>query len=203
MLNRIKNLFKKKDAPKRVLSLIHFYTFPTGEKIYTYNPEDWGKISSRYYRGVQENAKYLHSFNLTPTEWKNAIKDLKKLCLDSVKKKNNEEMIMDIHNSLSWFEQKMEGTKTALESELEFIFCMFYLLEDETEIGYSPIHNERKIKLLNDNLEMRDFFLSNLKEQCKDLVQPSREDILKYLILAEKTSKLMNSETSNLTNKNS
>lgn len=188
MLNRIKNLFKKKkeEAPiKRTLSVVYAHTFPTGENLYRYKYEDFGKISSRYWRGIQDQIKHLHTFNLKPHEWKSAIKDLKQLCIDAIKKKNNEQIIMDIHSSLVWFEQKMEGIKTAQESYLEFLFCMFYLLEDEVETGYSPIHNEKKIKLLNDNLEMRDFFLSNLKENCKDLLPQSREDILKYLIQTE------------------
>lgn len=187
MLNRIKNFLKKKEeAPiKRTLSVIYAHTFPTGEKLYTYKYEDFGKISSRYWRGIQDQIKHLHTFNMLPLQWDKAIDECLDICASAVRKKNNTEEIMQIHNSLVWFKQKKKGTKTSAESYLEFLFCMFYLLEDEVETGYSPIHNEKKIKLLNDNLEMRDFFLSNLKENCKDLLPQSREDILKYLIQTE------------------
>ena len=62
---------------------------------------------------------------------------------------------------------------------------MFFVLEDEVETGYSPIHNEKKIQLLNQNLELRDFFLQKVKQIAKDLLQRSREDTLKSLILME------------------
>jgi len=188
---KINNFFRKKrDLPERTLSLIHIHTFPGGEKIYTYKTEDWGKISSRYYRAIQENSKYLNSFNLTPNEWTSALDECMNLCTEAVSKKNNKEDIMLIHNSLLWFKQKIKGVKTTVEAELEFLFCMFYILDEEKETGYSPIHNAKKVALLNDNLDLRDFFFLNLKEQCKDFIQPSREDTLRYLTQTEAILKM-------------
>jgi hypothetical protein len=184
MLKKLINIFKRNKV-QRKLSLIHVHTFATGEKLYTYKEEDWGNISSRYYRGIQEYAKYIHSFNLTKNEWESAVDNCLNICVNAVQKKNNVEDIMQVHNSLLWFKDKMNGVKTANEAELEFIFCMFFVLEDEVETGYSPIHNEKKIQLLNQNLELRDFFLQKVKQIAKDLLQRSREDTLKSLILME------------------
>lgn len=184
MLKKLINIFKRNKV-QRKLSLIHVHTFATGEKLYTYKEEDWGNISSRYYRGIQEYAKYIHSFNLTKNEWESAVDNCLNICVNAVQKKNNVEDIMQVHNSLLWFKDKMNGIKTANEAELEFIFCMFFVLEDEVETGYSPIHNEKKIQLLNQNLELRDFFLQKVKQIAKDLLQRSREDTLKSLILME------------------
>ncbi len=184
MLKKLINIFKRNKV-QRKLSLIHVHTFATGEKLYTYKEEDWGNISSRYYRGIQEYAKYIHSFNLTKNEWESAVDNCLNICVNAVQKKNNVEDIMQVHNSLLWFKDKMNGIKTANEAELEFIFCMFFVLEDEVETGYSPIHNEKKIELLNQNLELRDFFLQKVKQIAKDLLQRSREDTLKSLILME------------------
>lgn len=187
MLKKLINIFKRNKV-QRKLSLIHVHTFATGEKLYTYKEEDWGNISSRYYRGMQEYAKYIHSFNLTKNEWESAVDNCLNICVNAVQKKNNVEDIMQVHNSLLWFKDKMNGIKTANEAELEFIFCMFFVLEDEVETGYSPIHNEKKIELLNQNLELRDFFLQKVKQIAKDLLQRSREDTLKSLILMEQTN---------------
>lgn len=184
MLKKLINIFKRNKV-QRKLSLIHVHTFATGEKLYTYKEEDWGNISSRYYRGIQEYAKYIHSFNLTKNEWESAVDNCLNICVNAVQKKNNVEDIMQVHNSLLWFKDKMNGVKTANEAELEFIFCMFFVLEDEVETGYSPIHNEKKIQLLNQNLELRDFFLQKVKQIAKDLLTRSREDTLKSLILME------------------
>jgi hypothetical protein len=187
MLKKLINIFKRNKV-QRKLSLIHVHTFATGEKLYTYKEEDWGNISSRYYRGMQEYAKYIHSFNLTKNEWESAVDNCLNICVNAVQKKNNVEDIMQVHNSLLWFKDKMNGIKTANEAELEFIFCMFFVLEDEVETGYSPIHNEKKIELLNQNLELRDFFLQKVKQIAKDLLTRSREDTLKSLILMEQTN---------------
>lgn len=184
MIKKLINIIKRNKI-QRKLSLIHVHTFATGEKLYTYKEEDWGNISSRYYRGIQEYAKYIHSFNLTKNEWESAVDNCLNICVNAVQKKNNVEDIMQVHNSLLWFKDKMNGIKTANEAELEFIFCMFFVLEDEVETGYSPIHNEKKIELLNQNLELRDFFLQKVKQIAKDLLTRSREDTLKSLILME------------------
>jgi len=184
MLKKLINIFKRNKV-QRKLSLIHVHTFATGEKLYTYKEEDWGNISSRYYRGIQEYAKYIHSFNLTKNEWESAVDNCLNICVNAVQKKNNVEDIMQIHNSLTWFKDKMKGIKTANEAELEFIFCMFFVLEDEVETGYSPIHNEKKIELLNQNLELRDFFFQKVKQTAKDLLQHSREDTLRSLVMME------------------
>ena len=192
MIKRIRNFIKRKLQSTKVdrqLPMEYVHTFPCGTKIYTYNKEDWGKISSRYWRNFQEYAKYVHTFYLTKNEWISAINNCKKLCIEAVKMKNNEEQIMQIHNSLQWFELKMDGTKTAEESELEFLFCMYFVLEDEKEMGFNPKHNETKIQLLNDNLEMRDFFLDIVKQYSKDILTKSREDTLRSLITMERTNK--------------
>ena len=190
MFKKLINKFKKKKKEiERKFSLIHVYTFPTGEKLYTYKAEDWGNISSRYYRNVQESIKYLQTFLLTKNEWESAVKKCKELCKEAVKKRDNTEDVMQVYNSLDWFERKMVEARTSNEIVLEMLFCMFYLLEDEQEFGYSPIHNEKKIELLNQNIEMKDFFLTNLKKVSNDLMPTSREDILQMIVTLQKTQR--------------
>ena len=55
---------------------------------------------------------------------------------------------------------------------------MFFLLEDERETGYSEVHNKRKLELLNQDTEKRDFFLSSLQQTTNNLLPISREDTL-------------------------
>ena len=65
------------------------------------------------------------------------------------------------------------------------MFCMFFLLEDERETGYSEVHNKRKLELLNQDPEKRDFFLSSLQQTTNNLLPISREDTLTLLLQME------------------
>ena len=170
------------------MSLIHVHTFKTGEKLYTYRPEDFGKISSRYYRSIQEASNYLNNFLLTKNEWESTVFKLKEIIAQSLdeKKGNKTQALLDINSTMDWFIDKMRGMKSANEILLEQMFCMFYLLEDEVPTGYSDIHNKRKIELLNTDMEKRDFFLTSLNETCSDLLPMSRRDTLTVLLEMER-----------------
>ena len=181
---KIFNIFKKEST----LPLIYVHTFATGEKLYTYRPEDFGKISSRYYRSIQEASNYLNNFLLTKNEWESAVFKLKEIIAQSLdeKKGNKAQALLDINSTMDWFIDKMRGSRSANEILLEHMFCMFYLLEDELPTGYSEIHNKRKIELLNADLDKRDFFLTSLMEVCNDLLPMSRKDTLTALINMER-----------------
>ena len=62
------NRIKPGKRIKRELPVVHVHTFKTGERLYTYRPEDYGKISSRYYRNIQEATNYLQTFSLAKNE---------------------------------------------------------------------------------------------------------------------------------------
>jgi len=183
----ILNIFKKKKKESN-MSLIHVHTFKTGEKLYTYRPEDFGKLSSRYYRSIQEASNYLNNFLLTKNEWESTVFKLKEIIAQSLdeKKGNKTQALLDINSTMDWFIDKMRGMKSANEILLEQMFCMFYLLEDEVPTGYSDIHNKRKIELLNTDMEKRDFFLTSLNETCSDLLPMSRKDTLTVLLEMER-----------------
>ncbi len=178
MINWIKSKLKKRELP-----LVFVHQFKTGEKIYTYRPEDWGKISSRYYRNIQEATNYLQTFALTKSEWEKAVfacKDIILSVMDSKVELKNK-ALMDINSSFDYFITKTTGLKNANETILELMFCMFYVLEDEVETGYSDINNKRKLELINQEPEMRDFFLTSLKQVSQGLLPTSREDTLALL----------------------
>lgn len=168
-----------KPDPKHELSLIYVYTFKTGERLYTYKPEDYGRVSARYNRNIQEAANYLKSFMLTEHEWKNAITTLKENGRKVVRgEMDATEHIMDCNSTFDWFLHKVNGLKSADEAILEFMFCMFYVLEDEKCTGYDKVYNDKKIALLNSEPEKRDFFLDSLKQNTKNSLPISKEDTL-------------------------
>lgn len=180
MIQKFKAYFKKANR----LTVKHVYTFKTGEKLYTYDTEDFGNISYRYHRNIQETLKYLELFAVTKEQWESAIKLNKENILaavdnPSISAKN--EALLDINSSLDWFKAHLHGVKTKSESLQELFFCTFYLLENETKYGYDEEMNKKKIQLLNDDLEARDFFFRNLPETINSYQRTLTEDIYKTL----------------------
>lgn len=182
------NKIRPRKRIKRELPVIHVHTFKTGERLYTYRPEDYGKISSRYYRNIQEATNYLQTFSLAKNEWEAAVTGCKNIIADALESTNMQDRtkaLLDINSTFDWFLTKVTGLKNANETILEFMFCMFFLLEDERETGYSEVHNKRKLELLNQDTEKRDFFLSSLQQTTNNLLPISREDTLTLLLQME------------------
>lgn len=182
------NKIKPRKRIKRELPVIHVHTFKTGERLYTYRPEDYGKISSRYYRNIQEATNYLQTFSLAKNEWEAAVTGCKNIIADALESTNMQDRtkaLLDINSTFDWFLTKVTGLKNANETILEFMFCMFFLLDDERETGYSEVHNKRKLELLNQDPEKRDFFLSSLQQTTNNLLPISREDTLTLLLQME------------------
>ena len=182
------NKIKPGKRIKRELPVIHVHTFKTGERLYTDRTEDYGKISSRYYRNIQEATNYLQTFSLAKNEWEAAVTGCKNIIADALESTNMQDRtkaLLDINSTFDWFLTKVTGLKNANETILEFMFCMFFLLDDERETGYSEVHNKRKLELLNQDPEKRDFFLSSLQQTTNNLLPISREDTLTLLLQME------------------
>lgn len=189
-MNWIKRLFKKKI--KRELPLEYVHTFKTGEKIFTYRKSDWGLLSSRYYRGIQEATKNIQTYLAAPKKWRAFIQLGKDKCLEGMRdttENGRHDALANLYNSFCFWEAQAD-LKTPEETMLELKYCLFFLLEDETERGYSEIHNDKKIQLLNEaDPETRDFFLRTVKEITKDYLPTSEEDTLDLLISLKMVTK--------------
>jgi hypothetical protein len=178
--------FRKK--PKRELPILLVHTFKGGQKLYTYRVQDYGRISSRYYRNLQESANYIQKFGMIENEWKGAIDKITDNCLKALDGKfDKTEALVDVINSMNYFKEKIKGARTADSVYYDNLFCMFYILEDETETGYSALHNEKKLALLDSEPEMRDFFLTKLKQDMKSYMPTLVSDTSKVLARLEKT----------------
>ena len=167
MLNKIRKLFAKKD--KRRIPLTHVHTFKTGEKLYTYSKEYYGSIASRHYYALNEALNYITMYG--------ADKKTVEKFFDTILEKNKQVIsglnILDNAlsiNTLIEFQKSYIFGKTSLQLKYqEMLFCMFYLLEDEIEGGYSDVFNEKKLSLINKDQEMRDVFFSSVQTIAKDL----------------------------------
>lgn len=182
----LKRLFSKKQ--KRELPVLHVYTFKSGEQLFTYRQEDFGKVSSRYYRNIMEATNYLQTFLLTKNEWESAVNGCKNIItnsLDSTNMKDRTQALIDINSTFDWFISKAQGLKNTNEIILEIMFCMFYILEEEKETGYSEIYNKKKVDLLNSEPDTRDFFFQNLKKNITSFIPISSEDSIQLLLNLE------------------
>ncbi len=194
--SKILGFFNRK-KPTGSLPVNHVFTFETGEKLYTYRPEDYQKIHSRYYKGVQEATNYIQTFVMTKSDWLTAVdKCIESLeySLSAKQEKLRTKSITEVLIALSEFKKKASGLKNADQALLEELFCMFYLLDDETSTGYSDKHNKRKIELLEADPLMADFFLTNLKQNLKDYYPISEESIEAVLIAMHNSRSKMYSD---------
>ena len=187
LLNKIKNfflnLFAKKD--KRRIPLTHVHTFKTGEKLYTYSKEYYGSIASRHYYALNEALNYITMYG--------ADKKTVEKFFDTILEKNKQVIsglnILDNAlsiNTLIEFQKSYIFGKTSLQLKYqEMLFCMFYLLEDEIEGGYSDVFNEKKLSLINKDQEMRDVFFSSVQTIAKDLdiiLEQNTEQMIKDIV---------------------
>ena len=182
-LNKIRNLFAKKD--KRRIPLTHVHTFKTGEKLYTYSKEYYGSIASRHYYALNEALNYITMYG--------AAKKTVEKFFDTILEKNKQVIsglnILDNAlsiNTLIEFQKSYIFGKTSLQLKYqEMLFCMFYLLEDEIEGGYSDVFNEKKLSLINKDQEMRDVFFSSVQTIAKDLdiiLEQNTEQMIKDIV---------------------
>ena len=183
MLNKIRNLFAKKD--KRRIPLTHVHTFKTGEKLYTYSKEYYGSIASRHYYALNEALNYITMYG--------ADKKTVEKFFDTILEKNKQVIsglnILDNAlsiNTLIEFQKSYIFGKTSLQLKYqEMLFCMFYLLEDEIEGGYSDVFKKKKLSLKNKDQDMRDVFFSSVQTIAKDLdiiLEQNTEQMIKDIV---------------------
>jgi hypothetical protein len=182
-LNKIRNLFAKKD--KRRIPLTHVHTFKTGEKLYTYSKEYYGSIASRHYYALNEALNYITMYGAdkkTVEKFFDTILDKNKQVISGINILDNALSI----NTLIEFQKSYIFGKTSLQLKYqEMLFCMFYLLEDEIEGGYSDVFNEKKLSLINKDQEMRDVFFSSVQTIAKDLdiiLEQNTEQMIKDIV---------------------
>ena len=183
LLNKIRNLFAKKD--KRRIPLTHVHTFKTGEKLYTYSKEYYGSIASRHYYALNEALNYITMYGAdkkTVEKFFDTILEKNKQVISGINILDNALSI----NTLIEFQKSYIFGKTSLQLKYqEMLFCMFYLLEDEIEGGYSDVFNEKKLSLINKDQDMRDVFFSSVQTIAKDLdiiLEQNTEQMIKDIV---------------------
>ena len=162
----LNNIFRKaKQLPAREVELVEVFTFQTGEKLYTYNFADLGKINSRHYRGLQEARNALEFWGMSQKRWEASLDEVIKCSeMHSKKEITDDEYNTQVRRWADYFKTAKRELKSADETVLEYLFCMFFVLDEEKELGYDEVNNKKKLKLLYENPAVADFFLSKADE---------------------------------------
>ena len=152
------------------LPLNHVFTFPAGEKLYTYRDDDLTRISSRYYRAIQECINYITTFGVTKEQWKSATALMKERIEKALEDGTHIKCLMDINTSIDYFDKMIAENRNANQVLLEEMYCMFFVLEGETETGFNEVYNNKKKELLKSLSEVeQDFFFEAVRKGLESL----------------------------------
>ena len=99
--------------------------------------------------------------------------------MNEMKKKANEGNIVDLFNILGEIEFRLNFIGE--EQTLMELACCYYLIGDEDETDYSDIHKQRKLDVLKEDTEAKDFFIQGAFQRTIKYSDMSEIDILDYL----------------------
>lgn len=100
--------------------------------------------------------------------------------MNEMKKKANEGNIVDLFNILGEIEFRLNFIGE--EQTLMELACCYYLIGDEDETDFSDIHKQRKLDILKEDTEAKDFFIQGAFIRTIKYSDMSETDILDYLI---------------------
>lgn len=178
---------------KRVKELISYAgleyvgKFKDGTMIYTYKADDLHNINYRYYENVQEILNALLLFKLGKSEanvFFNGVSELVMNAIDAPEIRKKNEALIEIKKRVEAIKHSQQNSISLTNKEFELMYCSFFVIDGEEPFGYNKAMNERKIQLLNENPEMKDFFLSTLLVNLKvyqDSLERSFLDVLKVM----------------------
>ena len=193
-------IVKNPKLPKveRTLDLEKFYTFKTGENIYTYKIEDLARISGRYLDQVKNNINFMLQYSAGPEQVKafaNNIKAMAKAALEGSQDKT--EAIIKIHETAGQMPKLQEYVEDIHTKQWYDLYVMFFVLDGEQETMFTPKFNARKIELLAaEGQEAQEVFFSFLNSLTVAFSDTYRNDLIGSMIKERELTELAVSLTS-------
>ncbi|MCP4181419.1 MAG: hypothetical protein GY756_26960 [bacterium] len=149
----------------RTLDLELFHTFKDGTNIYTYKDEDLAQMSSRHYEKLKQDIANVRTYGITKevmNKYWDAIKDTASKGINNeIKQGDALAQVLEIVNELI----RQRDVEIDMQSAMYLdLVCMFFVLDEENELIYSPASNAKKIKLLETCTdEEKELFFSLVK----------------------------------------
>lgn len=185
---------------ERTLDLELFFTFKDGTNIYVFKDEDISQMSSRHYEKLKTDIRMVKEYGMT--------RERRDLYIDKAfnltKKAYNKEMkegdaILELYTVLSDFKRQYETEIDIADKMWLDLYCMFFVLDTENELIYSPSQNAKKIELLNQCTdEEKELFFSLVRIKLNYYKNTLIEDTVNSLLemkAMEKESALLKSLT--------
>ena len=201
-------IVRHKKPPKidRKLELTHFYTFKTGENIYTYKVEDLAKISGRYLDEVKNTLNFMLQYAAGPEQVRAFANNIESKLLQAIEEPSHQkrlDMVIEARE-ISKRMPKLQDYVSDLELKKWYdLYTMFFVLDGEDECLFSPKWNAKKIALLDaEDDDTRELFFSFLEGLMTQFSSTYRQDLISSIIRERDLANLAASLTT-LTNSQS
>ena len=198
-------IVRNRKAPKieRKLDLELFFTFKNGQNIYTFKDEDISQMSSRHYEKLKQDIKMVKEYGMTRErrdQYIDAFIDVAQKGVNN-ETKQGEAMakILELANDF----KRQYTTEIDIHDQMWLdMYCMFFVLDTEDELIYSPSQNARKIELLNTCTdEEKELFFSLVRIRLSYYKNTLINDTFNTLVemtAAKQKGELLNSLTNQL-----
>jgi len=192
-MNKIKAiwrlLFPPKVERKSKLKIVH--TFQNGRTLWTYEDNDFLNISSRYYSAIMTEMVHLEILHQTKHQWKTAVKYGNETCLDIIEQSDDRRTVIDKATQLKQlfnnFDLSIQGIQSSSQTLIEMMFCMFFLLDDESEFGYNEAKNKEKLDLINSEPYAKELFFCQVEKILSGYFPISDTTLAEYIVQIQQT----------------
>jgi hypothetical protein len=185
MFKKIISYFKKKALVRKV-PLTKVHTFKDGTNLYTYNENSFLELSSRYYQAIQLEMVHLEILHQTKKQWDNLKNRVIEACLDGIEnidnRRNSIDQFTQIKSAFEYFDGAMNQTKSSSQRLTEMFFCMFFLIDDEIELGYNEAVNDKKLALINSDIEAKEIFFCQVEKILNGFLPLSDSTLKSYIV---------------------
>ena len=178
-------IVKNPKLPKidRKLDLVPFFTFKNGHQIYTYKVEDLTHMSGRYMDQIKNTINFMIQYNAGPDQVKKFCTEIKSFAKSALEGADRTDALVKICAYADEMPKLGEYVES-LESKMwEDLYVMFFVLDTEDELKFTPKENAKKLEYLETcTEEERELFFLHLKSLMISFSTIYKSDTLNALI---------------------
>lgn len=186
---------------ERQLPLTLFFTFDTGEQIFTYRPTDLALLSGRYIDKIKNDISFLMEYGAS----KKQVEIYEGKAIAIINDALNG--VIKHGEALAKLKNQFEERKTLYKYNKDLnrqlwldLYCMMFVLETEDELKFSPASNQRKIELLETcNEEQKEFFFVTLENIMIHFSTTFQADIIGSIQMKAEEKKVLDYLTGQIT----
>lgn len=178
-------IVKNPALPKidRKLPLEKFFTFKNGHAIYTYKIEDLAHISGRYLDQVKNTINFMIQYNAGPDQVNQFCSEIKNFAKAALNGADRTDALIKI-SSYADEMPKLKNYVEDLEKKMWYdLYVMFFVLDSEDELKFTPKENAKKIEYLETcTEEEKEVFFLHLRQLMIAFSSTYKDDMFRSLI---------------------